>query len=238
MVFDTASSTPIATYDYDAFGTVRTDTPTPVTSYLYTGQQFDAESGLYYLRSRYYDPADGRLLSRDSYPVDYGNPTQLNRYVYGANNPVNGFDPSGQLFIERVATDNMTEKERRAHARYHAGTHFSRGMDRNALLLESIFSAATDQLIIATVWSAMKFHQQLTNPAFKEKNLHKGTMAIGTVYHLKGAVGSGYEPGSITKLTVRLFFRVLNGIFIPLEPEKSTKFEAISPLWCTRFRNV
>jgi hypothetical protein len=37
------------------------------------------------------------------------------------------------------------------------------------------------------------------------------------------------EPDNIG-LTVRLFFRALNGIFIPLEPEKPTKFEALSPL--------
>jgi len=33
--------------------------------YLYTGQQFDALTGLYSLRARYYDPALGRFLSRD-----------------------------------------------------------------------------------------------------------------------------------------------------------------------------
>jgi RHS repeat-associated protein len=47
------------------------------------------------LWARYYDPAIGRFLSQDPYPVNTGNPMELNRYVYTANNPVNYTDPSG-----------------------------------------------------------------------------------------------------------------------------------------------
>ena len=71
--------------------------------YRYTGQQFDALTGLYSLRARYYDPALGRFLSRDVFP--YGNPVELNRYTYAAGNPVNFADPSGNNFAETAILD-------------------------------------------------------------------------------------------------------------------------------------
>jgi RHS repeat-associated protein len=49
---------------YDVFGALRSGTPS-VTDFLFSGEQRDVESGLYYLRARYYDPAIGRFLSQD-----------------------------------------------------------------------------------------------------------------------------------------------------------------------------
>jgi RHS repeat-associated protein len=50
----------------------------------------DAESGLVYMRARYYEPWTGRFLSED--PAMDG----ANWYVYCANDPVNMFDPEGR----------------------------------------------------------------------------------------------------------------------------------------------
>jgi len=85
-------------YSYDAFGAVQNRTGTTANNYQYTGQQYDVLSGLYDLRARYYNPSDGRFLSRDTYPVNFNNPIELNRYGYTANNSVNASDPSGLLF--------------------------------------------------------------------------------------------------------------------------------------------
>ena len=52
-------------YEYDAFGNSFTKVGTTPNNYLYRGEQFDSDLGLYYLRARYYNPATGRFLSRD-----------------------------------------------------------------------------------------------------------------------------------------------------------------------------
>jgi len=64
--------------------------------FRYRGYYYDTESGLYYLNSRYYDPATGRFLNEDT--VSYLEPKTLgglNLYVYCNNNPIMGYDPNG-----------------------------------------------------------------------------------------------------------------------------------------------
>jgi RHS repeat-associated protein len=90
------------TYSYNAFGDLFTSSGTTVNPYRYTGQQFDSLTSLYSLRARYYNSGLGRFFSQDTYPVGLGNPVELNRYVYVANNPVNAIDPSGH-FLEYAA---------------------------------------------------------------------------------------------------------------------------------------
>ena len=40
-------------YDYDAFGNEVNHTGTTPTNYLYRGEEYDTDLGLYYLRARY-----------------------------------------------------------------------------------------------------------------------------------------------------------------------------------------
>ena len=59
--------------------------------FMYTGREYDSETGLYYYRARYYDPTLGRFLQRD--PIGYGD--GMNLYAYVGNNPMNWIDPLG-----------------------------------------------------------------------------------------------------------------------------------------------
>jgi RHS repeat-associated protein len=83
------------TYDYDAFGNVIAQTGSTPNNYLYSGEQFDAHLGLYYLRARYHNPDTGRFWTRDRFGGFLGDPASLHQYAYSGNDPVNGADPSG-----------------------------------------------------------------------------------------------------------------------------------------------
>jgi len=94
------------TYEYDAFGNSFTVTGSTPNNYLYRGEQFDSDLGLYYLRARYYNPNTGRFLSRDPEEGQAKIPASLHKYLYASGDPVNRFDPRGRdSILETGAID-------------------------------------------------------------------------------------------------------------------------------------
>ena len=83
-------------YGYDAFGNQSQITTTQgLQHYGYTGEEYGIDSGLVYLRARYYDPGLGRFISADPYWGRLEEPVTQNRYIYVHNNPLMFVDPSG-----------------------------------------------------------------------------------------------------------------------------------------------
>ena len=86
-------------YGYDAWGAPLwctgelAETLGKVQPFRYRGYVFDEETGLYYLRSRYYNPRWGRFVNADGAII------QKNLFAYCSNGPIVGYDPSG---FERV----------------------------------------------------------------------------------------------------------------------------------------
>ncbi len=68
--------------------------------YLFTGQERDPESGLDHFWFRKHTSSLGRWLSPD--PIAYvpGNPQELNKYAYVANNPLRYVDLLGLVLAE------------------------------------------------------------------------------------------------------------------------------------------
>jgi RHS repeat-associated protein len=94
------------TYEYDAFGNKINSTGNTPNNYLYRGEQYDPDLGLYYLRARYYNPNSGRFLSRDPEEGNKFYPKALHKYLYASGDPVNAFDPTGKdSILETGAID-------------------------------------------------------------------------------------------------------------------------------------
>lgn len=88
-------------YTYDPFGNV-TNINAPMTvdiddlnRYTYNGEDYDFNTGLQYLRARYYNTSTGSFISQDTYLGQIVSPISMNRYIYCNNNPVMYDDPSG-----------------------------------------------------------------------------------------------------------------------------------------------
>ena len=90
-------------YEYDAFGNSFTKVGTTPNNYLYRGEQYDPDLGLYYLRARYYNAETGRFMSRDPESGKPIYPRTLHKYLYAGGDPVDGWDPTGREEEEYVA---------------------------------------------------------------------------------------------------------------------------------------
>ena len=95
----------VVSYGYDAWGAPLwctgelAETLGKVQPFRYRGYVFDEETGLYYLRSRYYNPRWGRFVNADNY-------LSTNVFSYCGNVPSVFVDKNGH---ERKLYDNLSE---------------------------------------------------------------------------------------------------------------------------------
>jgi len=82
-------------YDYDAFGNLIASSGATPNNYLYTGEQFDPDLGMYFLRARYMDTTRGRFWTQDEFEGINRIPPTLHKYLAVHGDPVNLTDPSG-----------------------------------------------------------------------------------------------------------------------------------------------
>lgn len=87
------SGNTVAAYDYEDYGSTTqiAGSAGVYNPYRYTGQEWDAELGMYNLRARHYSPSLGRFLARD--PIGNAGGTNLMAYCHG--DPVDFVDPDG-----------------------------------------------------------------------------------------------------------------------------------------------
>ena len=126
-----------ATYVYDAWGNHKVLNPDGsentnpsfignINPIRYRSYYYDVETGLYYLKTRYYDPRVCRFISPDS--TDYLDPSMIsgmNLCAYCGNNPVMYSDEEGTFWhiavgaafgalfnvIAQIANNTLTGKE-------------------------------------------------------------------------------------------------------------------------------
>ncbi len=78
---------------FDSYGNIVSETsPSNGDRFKFTGREWDSETGLYYFRARYYNPAIGRFINND--PAGFG-AGDANLYRYVNNDPIDATDASG-----------------------------------------------------------------------------------------------------------------------------------------------
>jgi RHS repeat-associated protein len=115
-----SSGNTVELLDYYPYGLARLDekTGTLTEQRKYTGQEYDASTGLNYLNARYQNPTTGRFISEDPAFIAIGadqvttaeekqqrdaffsDPQQLNSYSYARNNPLRWTDPLGLFNVQ------------------------------------------------------------------------------------------------------------------------------------------
>ena len=92
-----ATDTLKASYTYDPWGKLLNpiDPLGTKDKFKFSGEALDPQTGLYYLRARFYDPQVGRFISRDALSGAAAKPVSQNRWAYALSNPISYSDPSG-----------------------------------------------------------------------------------------------------------------------------------------------
>ena len=102
----------VVNYRYDSWGKLisitgsMSETLGKDNPYRYKGYYYDDETGMYYLKSRYYQPEICRFISADeltTLSVGQGNFIQYNLYIYCLNNSINQIDEDGHLSLPNWA---------------------------------------------------------------------------------------------------------------------------------------
>ena len=117
-----ASGTLVGSYTYDAWGKVTenatsadTQNITETNPIRYRGYYYDTETRLYYLKSRYYDPAVKRFLNADGLISTGIEDVCKNMFAYCKNDPVNMADSSGNdpvpAWALHIISGTATESE-------------------------------------------------------------------------------------------------------------------------------
>ncbi|GEM_PF-4848993 len=99
----------IQSYIYDAFGNPTDGIKKKLTSYGYTGREYEAELNLYFYRNRFYDSTLGRFITPDPFLFVDG----PNLYTYVGNNAVNYIDPYGLFLDDREKSRDRPEDPRK-----------------------------------------------------------------------------------------------------------------------------
>ena len=107
-----ASGKTVVNYTYDSWGKLLSitgslkDTVGVQNPFRYRGYYYDNETGMYYLKNRYYDPELRRFISADMVTTATASMETLhnrNLYAYCGENPLNRNDDEGKLWVTVVS---------------------------------------------------------------------------------------------------------------------------------------
>ena len=97
-------------YTYNPFGALfdTENTETVENPFRFAGYWWDEQFGQYYCIARYYDPALQRFTGRDPVLGKFSEPATLHAYLYCLNDPVNNWDPTGEMTLIELKATTMT----------------------------------------------------------------------------------------------------------------------------------
>jgi RHS repeat-associated protein len=157
-------------YDYDIWGNPTLTLEQYSLGIRYAGEFFDKETGVYYLRARYYNPYIGRFISEDSYWGEDTNPLSLNLYTYCSNDPVQFTDPTGhwQAGDEKLTTQARVEISRLTDLYYAAKTPEEK--KAASIAANTIRNNSANQTSTSGGSTGAKVNSVLSNTSNKDSN--------------------------------------------------------------------
>ena len=191
-------------YTYDSWGKILSitgslkDTVGQQNPFRYRGYFYDTETGMYYLKSRYYDPELRRFISADSVmSVTASMETFHNRnlYAYCDGNPLSRKDESGDFIISRSNGEDVQTSV--INAVVEGGLAF--GWDRLGKRIKAgdyLNLTRARNKRVAKIKKSTFLHENLKNKKIKNiEKQYKKEMAKTTVWTAaSGGINSKISP--------------------------------------------
>ncbi len=149
------SGAKVETYEYSAFGEVAASDANNPNPFMFTGREYDKETGLYFYRARYYAPEIGRFLQTDPIGCDGG----MNLYWYCMNNPWDLTDPYGEAVVPPPDEPNEDRCKAEREATLYAIYMYNKVLMQEQIALANMNAAgyaldAASSAIAAAVFAA------------------------------------------------------------------------------------
>ena len=212
----------VVKYTYDTWGKLVSITGNKVLGeknpYRYRGYRYDAETGYYYLQSRYYNPEIGRFINADGTTSTGQGTIGNNMFTYCLNNPINRNDSSGYasvslIDIARIAISSKYTNEEKAHefGRILSGRGVTIGFKEilkptTSTLMDSGTGRIADILIKEKMvfkeipgakYGLSRYTSNLSTAAkFGKKFLGVSASAVFTVWDVKTSISKGEYYGA------------------------------------------
>ncbi len=187
------------TFDYDAYGNaISFDASAALTSLLYSGEEFNVNTGFSYLRARYYDPSNGRFTRMDPFAGDINSPLSLHKYGYVHGNPVMGVDPTGLFFtyVTQLTTHSIQSlmRNRNVIAAAKAFDASQNLTDAVKVIGQVVSGSRPDLMLLAGLLASV-----LPFGSLLEKGAIAGRKLVGASDHLTDALkGFQRAGGAVT----------------------------------------
>ena len=148
-----------------------------INPFRYKSYYYDSESGLYYLKHRYYNPEISRFISPDIFLGANKDVLSYNQYAYAGNNPVSNYDDNGLFVISLIITTIVSAVSKGIKVLKRITGH-----EKNTIPITGVFGELTPH----TDYNFLAAPSFGFGTSFKAENKSRGGTVITTTKNTQG----------------------------------------------------